>query len=166
MTKVPVPPQLGHNLLIALENNPNCLNMINIIVAEIPRLQDRFFTLIHCCPTIYWEHGGGEVQEVRQTAGSVYAAEKKEFQATRDYFVQARAVLEAAGVSPSHIQIKTAVDQNSLREATVLELKQGQYSGVILAKCHASIASRVRGQSIMDIFRQIPRVTVWEIECC
>jgi hypothetical protein len=45
-----------------------------------------------------------------------------------------------------------------------LELRRGNYSGVIVSSDHHDIVNRLRGEGLTNIFRRVPKVAVWAID--
>jgi hypothetical protein len=157
-------PELGDNLLVVMDNCPACLEMLGAVASNLPRLNHRYFTLLHCCPAIYWEHGGGTDPETRHEIDAVWESEEDEYSLTRQYFDQACHILQQAGVPPSHILTTAAVDNNSVIDATMAELRRGKYTGVIVSSDHHDIINRLHARGLTDIFRRIPKVAAWEID--
>ena len=164
MTGMSLRPELGTNLLIVMDNGPVCLDILRMVASNLPRVNHRYFTLLHCCPTIYWEHGGEVSPETRREIDAVWEAEEAEYRLTHQYFADARRMLQEAGVPEAHIRTITAVEQESLVDATVAELKRGQYSGVIVSSDHHELVNRLLGRGLTDLFRHIPKVAVWAID--
>jgi hypothetical protein len=164
MREILVPPELGENLLVVMDNCPECLDILRTVVTSLPNAQRRYFTLLHCCPPIYWEHGGGSDDDTQRNIKAVSKTEAQEFRQTRQYFDKASDILQEAGVPDSHIHTTTAAEQESLIDATMAELRRGKYSGVIVSRQHSEIISRLRGGGLTDVFRRIPKVTVWAVD--
>jgi hypothetical protein len=164
MRGVSLRPELGENLLVVMDNCPACLEILRMLVSNLPRVNHRYFTLLHCCPTIYWEHGGDSNPETRREIDAVWKAEEDEYNLTQQYFDQASRVLQEAGVHVSHIRTAAPVEVDSLADATMAELRRGQYSGVIVSSDHQDIINRLHGRGLTDLFRRVPKVAVWAID--
>jgi hypothetical protein len=115
--------------LVVMDNCPACLEILRVVASSLPKVNHRYFTLLHCCPTIYWEHGGGTDPETQHEIDAVWQAEEDEYNLTEQYLDESRRILQEAGVADSHIRTITAVEADSLVAATTLELRRGTYSG-------------------------------------
>src|SRR6478672_11933682 len=98
--------ELGQNILMIMDNCPDCLDILRNVVTRIPGIATKSFTMLHCCPTIYWEHGGSENPEAQITASAVLEAESTELKTTQLYFDLASSILKSAGVPASQIRVK------------------------------------------------------------
>jgi hypothetical protein len=58
----------------------------------------------------------------------------------------------------------TAVEEDSLTDATVTELRRGNYSGVIVSSEHHDLVRRLLNRGLTDILRHVPKVAVWAID--
>jgi hypothetical protein len=157
-------PELGENILVVMDNCPTCLEILRVVASSLPRVNYRYFTLLHCCPTIYWEHGGGTDLVTQHEIDAVWQAEEDEYNLTQQYFADARRILQDAGVLVSHIRSTTASGEDSLANATMAELRRGHYSGVIVSSDHHDIINRLHARGLTDMFRRIPKVAVWAID--
>jgi hypothetical protein len=157
-------PELGENVLMVMDNCPACLAILRMVASSLPKVDHRYFTLLHCCPTIYWEHGGDADAAAMREMDAVWQAEEDEFNVTEQYFARARRILEDVGVPAAHIRAVAAVKEDSLAAATIAEVRRGHYSGVIISRDHADIVNRLLGRGLTDIFRRIPKVAVWAID--
>lgn len=164
MKELPAPPKLGESILIVMDNCPACLDMLKLVISRLPRLNERFFTLLHCCPYLYWEHGGADDPDNQRYLETVEQAEAEEFRQTQQYFEQASAVLQAAGVPKSHIRTQATTEASSPLEAVMAELRQHEHTGVIISSRHADVINRLRGQGVTDMFRRRMNVAVWALE--
>jgi len=155
--------ELGQNILMVMDNCPDCLDILRNVVARIPGIASKSFTMIHCCPTIYWEHGGGENPEAQRDAKAVIETEVTELKTTRLYFDLASSILKSAGVPESQIHVKASLE-NSLVDATMTELWQGCYSDVMVGSQYTDIINRLERRGLTDRFRLIPPVRVWTFD--
>ncbi|MCC7450561.1 MAG: hypothetical protein IT324_24310 [Anaerolineae bacterium] len=162
MKHVLAPPELGQHILLVMDNCPACLEMLRIVIAHIPAVTQKAFMLLHCCPTIYWEHGGGPSPEVQHAIEAAEDEEAKEFTLTEQYFEQASAILQHSGVPKSQIHSRVALEDDLL-DAVLAELRQRQYSGVIIGSQHHDIANRLHSLSLTEWFKGVPALAVWEL---
>ncbi|MFW5748124.1 MAG: hypothetical protein ACOCYT_00775 [Chloroflexota bacterium] len=155
-------PNLGLHILVVMDNCESGIDMLEYMTQKLPDIHKRHFTLIHCIPPVFWEHGGnGSPRECER----MWQLTNREFRRTDRYFRRACDVLRAAGVPAEQIDIVTAVDAHDTRSAVLRELRQsGLYTGVILSHLHSDLAALLTGRSMFSLFlRYRPRVTVWEI---
>lgn len=164
MTTPIVPPKLGNKILILTDNCPACLDLLQTILPSMTNLAQTRFTLLHCCPPTYWEHGGGQQPEVAQEMQVVWETTEQEFRTTEWYFKQATQILLKAGVQEHHIDAVKDPDHDSLLDAAMAELNKHSYTGVILNARHTDLISRLEHRGITDVFRKIPDVAVWAID--
>lgn len=164
MKRVLVTPNMGDDILVVMDNCPTCIDMLRRVCSRLNQLDRKYFTLLHCCPAIYWEHGGNADANMQQQIDAVWQAEEAEFNQTQYFFEQAKQVLQEAGVPASHIYTTTASNKRGLLDATMSELKLKTYSGVIISSIHTDIINRLYGRGVTDIFRRLPKVTVWPID--
>jgi hypothetical protein len=153
-------PQLGQSVLVVINGAPGFLTAFRVTITLIPEISHRFFTLLCCCPPYYWEHGGADSPDVRQEIADMWTAQEKAHDRARHCLDAARAILCAAGVPDSHILAKIATEKNSLIAATMAELGQQRYSGVIISRHRHDILNRLRRKGITDIFRKLPKVEI------
>jgi hypothetical protein len=158
------PTHLGQNILIVMESTPSFLDALRTFVVSLPQVTDTFFTLLCCHPTQYWEHGGADNPEVQEQIEKAWKAEDEEFDRAKICLDQARAILQDAGIPVSHILTKTALEVDSLVTATMHELSQRHYTGVIVSRYHTDIVNRLLRKGLTDIFRAIPQVEVWALD--
>ncbi len=151
---------LGDRILIVMDNCDSCLEQLSTLEHQLPNIASRHFTLLHCVPPTYWEHGGDGSAEAKQ----VWEAEDREFNLTDDYLNRSRVALEDCGVPASQIQFAVHTC-SSTREAVLKQMNRASYSGVILSDRHHDLAELLSGHSLFGWFmRRRPSVTVWEIE--
>ncbi|MCB9452899.1 MAG: hypothetical protein H6672_15775 [Anaerolineaceae bacterium] len=153
-------PQLGRSVLVIMDGAPGYLEAFRVSISRIPEISRKFFTLFCCCPTYYWEHGGADSPGVLQEIEAVWAAKESESDHARHCLDQARAILHNAGVPDSHILSKISAKKDSLMAATMSELGQSQYSGVIISRYRHDIINRLHRKGITDVFRSLPKVEV------
>jgi hypothetical protein len=158
------PPRLGQNIVVVMDSVPGFLDALRNVVSRLPQIECTLFTLLCCHPMHYWEHGGVDNPEARQELEKAWKAEDEEFDLAEHCLNQARAILHDAGVPDSHIFTKTLTDEDSITAATMGELRQGQYSGVIVGRSHEDIVNRLLRKGITDAFRQIPKVEVLTLD--
>lgn len=152
-------PDLGDHVLIVMDNCDSCLEQLSTLEQNLPNIASRRFTLLHCVPPTYWEHGGDGDAESQQ----IWKAEDREFQLTDDYLNRARMALEDCGVPASQIQFALHTC-GSTREAVLKQMQRSTYSGVILSDRHHDLADLLSGRSLFGWFvRRRPGVTVWEM---
>jgi hypothetical protein len=157
------PPELGQSILIVMDTHPDSLEMIKTAMTYLPDLVHRSFTLLFCSFPRYWEHSGSEDPEVQHEIDAVWDEEEHEFARIDEYMETAKSLLIAAGVPHYHIFTRRAFLHESLIYAALMELKQCQYSGVIVNNYHEELVNRLRARGLTDLFRYIPKVTVWAI---
>jgi hypothetical protein len=138
--------------------------MLRQVVQRLPSLHNRFFTLLHYCPTIYWEHGGSDDVEIEETIRRIWQMEEDELNLTQQYFDRMIAILREAGVPMSHIYTRTAIQGNNVVDATLSELRRDTYSGVILSSDHRDIIDRLQSRGLAALLRWTPPVAIWAID--
>lgn len=155
---------LGQNILIVMDSVPGFLDALRSATESLRHISHRSFTLLCCHPAHYWEHGGADNPEGQEQISSVWQARNAEFDRAKHCLEQARTILQAAGVPDAQIQTKTAFDDNSIITATMNELNQGLYTGVIVSRYRKDIVGRLQRKGLMDMFRKIPKVEVWPLD--
>ena len=164
MTRSP-PENLGYNLLLITNNHPACLDMVRTVVQQLGELELTTFTLFHCCPPAYWEHGGGDEEALRQDQTTVRQREENARTKTAYYFEQSRAILQDAGVPADHIRTKRVTDADNTVEAITRELRVRSYSGLIVGPCHRDLASWLRVRRFLSLLRNdLPQFAIWVID--
>ncbi|MBK8026387.1 MAG: hypothetical protein IPK19_34615 [Chloroflexi bacterium] len=154
---VPIPVQLGPNILVVMENASAFYDGLRTVATRFPDLPHTFFTLFCCCPTHYWEHGGGEPLDVRREVTAAWRAEETAFSQADQCVEHATAILSNAGVPAAHIQsVKSAADNRV--NAVIDELRHGAYTGVLLANTQIDLVRRLEAKGMTDRFRHIPKV--------
>jgi hypothetical protein len=160
MNRQTVPPRLGQNILVIMENTPVFLDALRDTVAGLPEIDLKSFMLLYCCPVVYWEHGGGDDPQTQQQVQQVWEARRKEFDLTKQYLKKAAAILQDAGVPASSISTRIATDRNTPAAAVIAEMQQNWYSGVITGTRCPDIVSRLERRGLTDRFRSIPEAEV------
>jgi hypothetical protein len=158
-----VPPRLGRHVLIVVDAAPCFVDCFRKIALTLTELDQRNYTLIRCCPPVYWEHGGGDDADCGDEIKSMWEQEEAEFARTKEYLGKVKATLIALGVPPDQIETRTATEQSSMVEATMAELRNGHYTGVIVSGMHAEIVNRLEHRGVIDRLRKIPEVEVLEM---
>ena len=156
-------PQLGQHILVVIDHSSGYFDALHMTISRLPKITHTFFTLLCCCPTHYWGHGGEDTPELKRYIESLRKEAEEEFNLAKRCLDRGKAMLQDAGVPPSHILTKTSTE-DSLTAATMAELRQGQFSGVIVSLFQYDIVNRLHGRGITDIFRQLPQVEVWAID--
>lgn len=157
-------PQLGQKILVVIDHSPDFIHTLGAVAADLPQLADTFFTLLCCCPARYWEHGGADSLEEKRQVARAWQGETDEIDFAGRCLERAQAVLHDAGVPVEHILTRISTEADSLIAATMSQLGQGQYSGVIVSDHHDNIVNRLLRKGLSDAFRYIPKVEVWVIE--
>ena len=147
-----------------MDHVPGFLDALQAVVSTFPDITYKSFTLLCCCPTRYWEHGGADGPDVRSAIDAVRDVREAQHRRIEHCLEQARAMLQNAGVPASHILSKTETGVDSLMAATMAEVRDHFYSGVIITSYHDDIVNRLRGGGLTDIFRRIPKVEVLVID--
>lgn len=158
-----LPTYLGQNILVVIDTVPGFLEAFRSSITSFSGTVDKSFTLLCCCPTHYWEHGGADNREIHQQIENMTKKEQDEFEIAETCLDQARAILQDAGVLDSHIRSKIASEDSPIA-ATMNELKQHHYTGVIVSKYHQDIVARLLRTGITDIFRKVPVVEVHTLD--
>lgn len=156
-------PQLGQHILIVIDHSPSFFSALQLAISHLPEISEKFFTLLCCCPAHYWGHIGDSTTQLQSYIESLWEEEQEEFALAEQCLDRGKSLLLDAGVSSEHILTITSTDDN-LITATMSELRQAHYSGVIVSLCQNHIVNRLYGQGITDIFRHIPKVEVWTID--
>lgn len=156
-------PGLGEQILVVMDSAPGFFDALQALAANLPRTAQTYLTLLCCCPTPYWEHGGAGTSETRDELASVWNEEEAQFSRAEHCLAEAKAILNAAGIPLSHVLTRTTT-HDSLLAATLEELKRGQHSGIIIAHYHHDIINRLLRKGVTDAFRQIPRVEVLALD--
>lgn len=159
-----VAPHLGQNILVVMDSVPSFLDALKTAIEYIPEINNKFFTLLCCHPTQYWEHSGSDRPDVKRAIEHISKAEDKGYELAANCLDQAQAMLEEAGVANSHIFTLTSIEDISLISATLRELKEHQYSGVIVSSYHADIVDRLMRKGITGMFRRFPDIEVLAID--
>lgn len=155
------PTELGQNLLVVIDNSYRYLDSLQDALENIPDRSNRYFTMLHCCPTIYWEHGG-PCPDLEQTIRAIQESEDEAIRMTWEYFEKVRIILRDVGVPASHIQCKLGLFDNVL-DAVTNELEHNNYSGVILSTQHTDLINRLEHKGLLNRFRRFPHVVVWTL---
>jgi hypothetical protein len=157
-----VPPELGQNILIVLDECPACLDMVYVIVGGLPALAQRKYTLMYCCALFQIEDEMmARVPDAMHEAFGTLEAEEHEFQLAQQYLYQATDILHAAGVPHTHIRIARAIGADSLVGAIATELGQGGYTGIVVRQHHHDMVNGLQIRGIMDTYGQIPGIVMW-----
>lgn len=156
-------PELGQDILIVMDSNPDYLEMLRVAIPRLHKGSQTLFTLLHCCPAIYWEHSG-DADTAKREAGDVWKAEQSQLERAKQCCEEVKAILHDAGIPDSHIRAIRAMGEEKLVDATVAELRRGCYTGVIVASYHTDIVDRLLGRGLTDLFRTLPKVKVWALD--
>jgi hypothetical protein len=160
MTSLPIP-ELGNQVFIITDNNATFLDWLRTAIALVPLAHAKYYTLHHCCPAIYWEHGGGSDHDEAQLA---WDAEENMRTRTERYFDRVSALLQEYGVPANHIRTQLSVEEDRPINAVMAELEHGRYSSVIVSSFHHEVVKRLRGGGLVDLFRPRPKVEVWALD--
>lgn len=158
-----VPPRLGRHVLIVVDAAPCFVNCFRKVAATLTEIDKRNYTLIRCCPPVYWEHGGGEDPDTCAEIQGMWQQEESEFARSREYLGKVKEILLEMGVPEDQIETRVATEQGSLVEATMTELRSGHYSGVIVSGMHVDVVNRLLRRGLTDKFRSVPDVEVCEM---
>lgn len=160
--KVDTIPELGTHILIVMDLCESCLSNLRQMVATMPGATSRQFTLIHCIPAVYWEHGGDTgIEEARR----IWQDDEKVFQNTGSYFKQAIETLTQGGVPRHYIHVVTDCESSDITQAVLKQLRTRPYTGVIVSSNHNDLVSLLSGRSIFRWFiRHTPDVTLWVVD--
>ena len=164
MNKRTGPTQMGQSILVVMDHVPGFLGALQAEISTFPDIANKSFTLLCCCPTRYWEHGGADDPEVIRDIDAVEDAREAQHRRIEHCLEQARTMLLNAGVPASHILSKTITEVDSLMTATMTEVRDHFYSGVMITGYHDDIVNRLRGGGLTDIFRRTPKVEVLIID--
>lgn len=155
-------PALGARILVVMDNCDSCLEMLQMLTEALPNMAERRFTLLHCIPTVYWEHGGDSGEE---GAKLIRKMGEEAFRTTEAYFDQARSILIESGVPAGSIQTVTDCQSSDVTQATLTQLRLLPYSGVIVSHQHHHLVNQLTGRSLLRWLRRgIPNVTVWVVD--
>jgi len=159
------PADLGKNLLIAMDDTPGSLAMIEAAARQLPDPKHTKVTLMHYLAPVYWEYGGGSPETARYLAEQAQEEEDEEEALTLKYFAQAREALKNAGLTHHHIRTKENWRANSVTEAVLSELRAGAYSGVIIGEDHHNALARLLHLDLAHALqRHADNIAVWVIE--
>lgn len=158
--------RLGQNILVVIDSSAGYLDILRAATTHLPQIDSKFFTLLCCYPTHnwYWEHGGADNPEAKQELEDVWNEEDKVLNRAEHCLNECRAILQAAGVPASHIFTRISDTEGGVVPATMHELKQSDYTGVIVSSYQQDIVNRLRRIGITDLFRRLPKVEVWAID--
>jgi hypothetical protein len=159
MKSLPIP-ELGTQVFVITDNTATFLRWFRDAVSLVPLAHAKFYTLYHCCPTIYWEHGG----ETREEVQEVWKFEEDASVRTEHYFDLVSTLLHEFGVPANHIRTQFATGGDNPIKAVINELQSGHYSGVIVSAYHDDLVNRLRGGGLTDLFRSRPKVAVWALD--
>jgi hypothetical protein len=155
--------ELGSQVMIITDNNSTFLDWLRAAISRLPEAGEKFYTLHHCCPAIYWEHGGPS-QEARQEARLAWNAEESSLARATHYFTHVTTLLREFGVPADHIRTHLSVEEDDPIKAVVDELERGKYSGVILSGYHHDLVRRLQGRGLRGLFRHHLDVVVWALD--
>ncbi len=144
--------ELGEKILVIVENCQDCVEQLRTIVAHIPDAPKCRFTLLHCCPPKYWEHGASP--ESQREARKAWQTTESELSESEFYLRSAKNLLMQTGILASQITIRLAVNE-TLESAVITELRQGQYSGIVLCSDHSKLIQWASGRVIMRRFSKL-----------
>jgi nucleotide-binding universal stress UspA family protein len=156
---------LGNCLLIAVDDTPGSLAMIKAAARQLPDPQHTEVTLIHYLAPVFWEYGGGSPETAHYLAEQAQEQEEEEDELTHEYFDEARAVLQEAGIAPEHIHTKENWSANDVSEAVLNELRSDAYTGVVIGKDHHDALARLLHMDLAHTIRRHTEATkVWVVD--
>jgi hypothetical protein len=57
---------LGQKVLVVVDNVNGFCEALRTAITSVSKIKYKSFTLLCCCPTQYWEHGGVDSSDVQQ----------------------------------------------------------------------------------------------------
>ena len=162
-------PHLGYRVLVVMERDPASPGLIQAVVNHGSDLTKRHFTLLCCCPAMYWEHGGGASTagaiQVAQELAQVDAHYERATEIANEVLTTAANMLREAGVREDHITTRTCFEADSLIEAIYRELRAQIYSTVVIDQRQRKAIRRLTKRGIWKWFLPyIPEVDVWAVD--
>ena len=162
---VKAPPNLGSNLLVAMDDTPDALAVIEQMARWLPDPSRTEVTLMHYLSPVYWEYGGGDANLAAILENEAWAQEREEAALTEQYFAQAQKILNKVGVAATHIHTKADWDAADVADAILQELKGGSFTAVVIGQHHHSSLASLFGRDLASILhKHAPGITVWAIE--
>jgi hypothetical protein len=159
------PADLGKSLLIAMDDTPGSLAMLGAAVHQLPDLAHTKVTLMHYLAPVYWEYGGGSPETAHYLDEQAREREEDEEALTLEYFDQAKAILQDAGVAPDQIVTKEDWSADDVTDAVLQELRSGTYTGVVVGREHHDALARVLHLDLAHALRRhTDNVAVWVVD--
>mgnify|MGYP005850069485 CR=1 FL=1 len=164
MTTHTVTSRLGNNILVVMDSTPAFHDALRATVAALPEVERRSFTLLCCCPPRYWEHSGGEPQDVAEQARQMREAKRQDFDRIGRCLDHATKLLGEVGVVEERITPRVVTGHDQILPAVMAELRRIRYTGVIVSDYHTDIINRLERRGVTDLFRSVPDVAVEVLE--
>lgn len=156
---------LGKDLLIAMDETPASLVLVQTVADILPDPTHTRVTLIHYLAPVFWEYGGGSAEAAQQLDREAHQEERAEEVVTLRHFQQAKAILQDAGVSVTDVETKENWRADDVTDALLAELASGSYSDVIIGRGHHNALKRLLHLDLAHTLqRHVPDVNVWVID--
>ena len=162
--------RLGYHVLVAMGHDPLAnLRLINVMINQSDDLSNRAFTLLCCCPAVYWEHGGGTSSAGKAGLGDELAQDDSRYEESIEradrMFEKASKLLQDAGVPASKISTRISFEDTDLTSTVVRELRTRHHSTVVVEESHKDIIDRLSNRGIWRLLpNRVPKVTVWAVD--
>ena len=160
---------LGYHVLVVMDHNRASLALIHALINSGSDLSVRLITLICCCPSIYWEHGGGttaaDIADLERELAQADSRYEHTVEAANRVFAVARNLLQEVGVPEAHITTRLCFEGASLSDILRHELQAHAYSTVLINNVHHEVIRRLSRHGVWKLLpRHTPEIAVWAVD--
>ena len=163
-----VPGDPGDHLLVAMDNDPESLDLVRHVARRLSDPAATEVTLMHYLAPLFWIAGLGDSGRDMYTYNweQISALEQMQISVTDEHFARAQAILEEAGVAAVHVHKKKIMDfAPDVARAVLEEVTRGGYTAVVVGRHHHRTLGRLLHRDPGRIIsRRTEDVAVWVVE--
>jgi transketolase len=160
------PANLGNHLLVAMDNDPDSLELVRYMAQRLPDPADTDVTLMHYLAPMFWITGAGTGEMYRYDWEQIRKLEEMEATVTDEYFSEARVILQESDVAAVHVHTqKNWESVPDVARAVLDELANGVYTAVVVGRHHHHALTRLLNRDPGDILTKLAKdVAVWVVK--